>query len=569
MTIIADLPEEIRSVLAANPEQAEKFWEWVSQVHYAQVVAQAGKAQPLVAIKARFDFAAIESVCAAYRRYAGGRGVDATHSVRQLCYGVVVKAFYNWSYAKTAQEVRSNSLLRWFVGYRLDQETFAPVTLWRFEAWLKESHPRLLFTEVLKQIDEDFPDDAQAAQVGDTFALVSRAREQSRTELLRDASRRLLRALEQVAPQEHQRVLMQMTLDALFGTATDQREWGMNKAERDAREERTALAALHMLECVRQVQTAVPPTQDILYLCLVRWQGIVAKVLQTFAQDDQGDQGVWVKATVRTKHVKGSYVIGSAVDPEATFRQHGDQCDLCYNVSVAATRNFIRETCAATGAKPDSQGVAPLLTAQKQHLGLLPPKLIYDRAAGMPKIFAEVDKASAGATQLVARLVDYNKARLRFGPQDFTLGLDGQLTCPNGQTSGRFYRSPAGDGWTYRFAADQCQGCPLRAPCRSDKVKPDAFRQVFISVYVDQQRQALRYLSTAAFRQDMRLRPAIERIIAALVRYNGARRATGYGLANADYQARMAALAFNLKRWALLSYKRNKPKRTAPEPDTA
>lgn len=569
MTIIAELPEEIRRVLAADPEQAEQFWDWVSQVHYAQVVAQAGKAHPLVAIKARFDFVAMEQACAAYRRYAGGRGVDATHSVRQLYYGVVVKAFHNWSYAKTAQEVCSNSLLRWFVGYRLDEPTFAPVTLWRFEAWLKESHSRLLFTEVLTQIDEDFPDDAQTAQVGDTFALVSRAHAQSRTELLRDACRRLLHALAQVAPQGYQCVLMQMAHEALFGAATDTREWGMNKAERNAREERTALAARQLLEHVRQVQTAVPPTQDILYRCLVRWQGIVAKVLQdefTFAQDDHG---AWVKATVRTQHVKGSYVIGSAVDPEATFRQHGDQCDLGYNVSVAATPNFIREICAATGAKPDSQGVAPLLTAQKQHLGSLPPKLIYDRAAGMPKIFAEVDTASAGATQLVARLVDYNQARLRFGPQDFTLGLDGRLTCPNGQTSGRFYRAPAGNGWTYRFAADQCQGCPLLAPCRSDKVKPDTFRQVFISVYVDQQRQALRYLSTAAFRHDMRLRPAIERIIAALVRYNGARRATGYGLANADYQARMAALAFNLKRWALLSHKRNKPRRTAPEPDTA
>ena len=40
--------------------------------------------------------------------------------------------------------------------------------------------------------------------------------------------------------------------------------------------------------------------------------------------------------------------------------------------------------------------------------------------------------------------------------------------------------------------------------------------------------------------------------IACLVRYNGARHASGYGLLHADFQVRMAALAFNLKRWATL-----------------
>jgi len=66
----------------------------------------------------------------------------------------------------------------------------------------------------------------------------------------------------------------------------------------------------------------------------------------------------------------------------------------------------------------------------------------------------------------------------------------------------------------------------------------------------------------------MKFRATIERIIAALVRYNGARRASGYGLRNADFQVRMAALAFNIKRWAVLTKAKEKCRRH-PEQDSS
>ena len=75
------------------------------------------------------------------------------------------------------------------------------------------------------------------------------------------------------------------------------------------------------------------------------------------------------------------------------------------------------------------------------------------------------------------------------------------------------------------------------------------------------------YLHTDTFKQDMKLRAQIERIIAALTRYNGARHAAGYGLANADCQLKMCAMAFNLKRWHTLHLERKKPVRAQPPPD--
>ena len=61
----------------------------------------------------------------------------------------------------------------------------------------------------------------------------------------------------------------------------------------------------------------------------------------------------------------------------------------------------------------------------------------------------------------------------------------------------------------------------------------------------DATRRTSLYLESEAGKQDLKLRPHIERIIAGLVLHNGARRATGVGLRNADYQLRMAAVAYN------------------------
>ena len=594
--MIAELPQQIQTLLAADPKQDAAFWAWVSEAHDAQVVAQAGADHRLVRLKQRFDFRGLEQACVGYRLYQGRQGVEPTYALGQLCRGVVLRAVQQWSYAQLAKEVAANSLLRWFVGAGLQQPTFSATTLWRFEQWLKQHQPRLFFTELLHQIDEDFPAARTDVQCGDTFALLARSRVQSRTQLLRQASGKVLHYLAAVTASGYAQVMAQMAGARLFAPPDETHEGWLDKAARDALAERTALAAKRLLDAVAQVQDGVLTSQDACALACQRWLGILTKILTdafTFGQDASG---AWSQATVRTQHVKGSYVIGSTVDPEASFRQHGDRSQLGYNINVAATPQFIREINAVTGATPDSQGVAPLVAHQLEHLGLTPPKLIYDRAAGSPKIFYAVNQASQGKTHLVARLIDHSQHRQHFGPGDFTLDEAGALTCPHGQTSHTAYRSGSGDGWNYRFSTHQCEGCPLRQRCRGERPpdppatdagaamatapaaptppqprrpKADAYRQVFISDYRYWQRSALAYTKTAAFAREMRLRATIERTIAGLVRYNGARHATGYGLVNADYQVRMAALAFNLKSWHKLTLDQQKPtKRRTPPPDT-
>jgi hypothetical protein len=568
MTTIAQLPELVRLALELH---ADELWAWVNAQLAGQVETAAGADDLLVRIGKRFDWAGIERACQDFRRHvAGGRGQDARHTVGQLSRGLLVRYLYGWSYAQVVEQLGRDGMVRQFIGYRAGAHGFSVKTLWTFEQWVKEHHPRLLFSELLNQIDEDFPAERKAPQVGDTFALLSRAHPQTRTELLRGASQRLLAGLTAIAaaPLAERFAMSQPPFDpvALFGPAQEKPEAWLEKAGRDALEEATALAAQGLVGLVTPLLFSLPRQREPEWLACEHRLKVLGKILHDEFVCHFDEQGQCIQAKLRDKHVHGAFRLGSILDEEATFRNHGDKSQLGYNISVAATVNFVREIAAATGATPDSAGVAPLIAAQAEHLGRVPPKLIYDRAAGFPKVFAEVAQASHGQTQLVARLVDHSKRCTRFGPLDFSLAEDSILTCPNGQQTSRAYRSQSGDGWNYRFMPDQCAGCPLIAQCRGDAVKPNHYRQVFVSHYRYQQRQALAYIATDAFKLDMKLRPHVERMIAALVRYNGARHARGLGLKNADFQVRMAATAFNLKRWLALTLEQEQEAKRRAKP---
>lgn len=595
MKSINELPAEVIIELEKNPESA---WRWFSERYYAQQAEQAGH-ELLVQVRQRFNLEKLIASCQGYRHYAGKRGQEATHEIAILCWAVLLKYLLCRSYRKTCQEIRNNTQARCFVGYRLDQATLSYVTLQRFEVWVMESQPRTLFTEILRQIDEDCPEAARQAQIGDTFALLANVAAQSRTEMLRDGCRRLLHYFKQINHLAYANILGSLKCEELFGAEGELPEYCLDKAQRDALELRTALAADACLRLLWQPVAGLPRSRKIEFLALQRWLAILDKMLRDEFVFERGAEADSLSARLCTDKERGSFVIGSTLDPEATFRKHGEKNQLGYNVQVAATEHFIREIFANTGATNDGSGVAPLVANQLEHLGTVPPKLIYDRAAGSPKIFHDVAKASNGKTQLVARLIDHAKNSTRFAPLDFTLNEDGSLTCPNGKSTHTFYRSHSAEGWNYRFSAEQCKDCPLWTRCRGEieplsptptpaidaqsepsapatatpdtpkankrkSPKATAYRQactersrsVFISKHRDFQRKAILYTKTAQFKLDMKFRSTIERIIAALVRYNEARVAHSKGVAKADFQARMAATAFNLKKWHKLRRQR-------------
>lgn len=256
------------------------------------------------------------------------------------------------------------------------------------------------------------------------------------------------------------------------------------------------------------------------------WVGYLGKILHDDVTiltepDVEGHRIHLRTAKERRNDPETGLRLGSATDPEATYRQHGNKEDdikFGYNIQVAAsTDGFIREVQAHTGAVSDQNGIAPLVAAQLEHQGSCPPKLIYDMAGGNGKTRAEVVQASNGQTQLVAQELPYDKRSERFGPYNFTLSEDGKvLICPNGKTSDIAYRSGSGDGRDFRFPACLCWlnaeppnrmkdadlslRCPLWEKCRDNRQGPGTMRQVFISDYRDQVQAAKEYNQTDLFK---------------------------------------------------------------------
>ena len=578
MIRVSQKPTQIRKPLAMILQQylplflvvfAEQFEAFVQQLVYGVILSHA-QSHLLYRIQEHFEFSALEQACAAYH-HTEGKGRHATHTVPRLLRVLLVKYLYDLSLREMEVRLYTDLLVRWFAGYGLFEDLPDHTTIERFEAWVAQNQRRACFDAVLRQVEADYPDECAKAQVGDTYAMCAQAARENLSTLLRHTCVHVLESASQSLPMALTQAMSGFTWTNLYGMEPEAPWFALSKEDRDKRLLLIACAADELRARVAVILEDRPTHE---FPELRKRLANLQKILNDeFSVTD--DQMTRLPAKER-----GALRIGSATDPEATYRVHGpdpDNVSFGYNIQVAMTTSgLICETKAYTGAEPDQAGVANLVAEQKEHLGTCPPKLIYDQAAGHGKTRAEVEQASEGQTQLVSHIPPHEKRSERFGPYDFVLAPDGEaLTCPNGKISKTAYRSGSGDGRDFRFFDLQCwsgavpvhmkdadlsKRCPLWEQCRDSRQGPRAMRQVFISDYREQVLAAQQYNQSDEFRADMKQRPLVERVIFELTHYNGARQCRRRGLENADWQAKMCAVAYNLKFWMRRLYSRFKPR---------
>ena len=529
----------------------EKLREYYSKTLGTEMLERS-KRHILVKLASHLDFSEAEQVCANYH-HQSGPGKPPTHTVAHLLRAILVGQMKNLSLRELEIELATNFLARWFSGYELFAHTPDHTTLGRFEGWLLLNHRRIYFDTVLKQIEAFFPKEKDTDQMGDTYAMLANASKHGTVDLLRIFSLRILEAWQ--SSKHDDNLLRSLDWAGLFGPHPEKHPGRMSKAEKNERLQKTTLAAQALLERMGILSN---PSVN-----LALWHGYLEKALED-ELEIEGD-----KVSYRKK--KGVFRFGSATDPEATFRNHGERngekdIKFGYNVQVASTENgLIMETKAYTGATPDQSGVANLVAKQKEHHNHCPDKMIYDAAAATGKIRHEMEVASTGKTKLSAPLIESYKKEALFTPYDFSLSEDcKKLTCPNGKTTPIRYPSQSGEGHTFRFLTHHCwqdkpprrmkdtdlsKRCPLWEQCRKEKSGPRAMRQVFISDYRHLIEEPKIYNQSDKYRHDHKLRQRIERTVAELVRYNGTRYCRRRGLDAADWQAKMGATTCNLKWW--------------------
>src|SRR3954463_15645781 len=126
------------------------------------------------------------------------------------------------------------------------------------------------------------------------------------------------------------------------------------------------------------------------------------------------------------------------------------------------------------GNAPDAEGALALVEQAEANTDCAAEQTIGDCAYGS----GETRQAFADAGRTLAAKVPAEQNGGRFTKGDFTLDLEGgTCSCPAGQQTDDFWPRPGGGG-LFRFAADVCAECPLRAQClkgqggRSVRVHP-------------------------------------------------------------------------------------------------
>ena len=539
MTIV---PHFLKTLLDLYGQELDQ---WFSERLYAHLCHQARRHE-LVRLQACFDFGPLEARCQGYH-HTTGPGAPARHTIGQLVRALLVKYLYGWSYRQTEERLRHDLVVKWFVGYGVLAEVLDHSALCLFEQWVAQTQPRAFFDPVLDQFDQALPEESHRLQIGDTFAMRANAAQESLVVLLRHTSRLLLGELEQGAPAQSLALRAQLDLPLLFGPAEEPLVYWLSPEQRQTQRTNTGRGAWQLWQAG---QALLPQLPDGLRGRVQLRLADLDKILQDEYALELDAEGRLRDIVERDPKHKGAYRLCSATDPEASCRNHGGTQTVGFNVSLAVTpHGVIREIAAATGAEPDAAGVARLVERQLQARGECPDKLVYDQAAGSGRTRAEVARVSAGQTQLVARIPPSSSPG-RLGPEAFTQPEPDSLVCPQQQQTTRHYA--ARDGVVFEFPAKVCRDCPLAAACRGAKARPDRPRRVYISAFQPEVRQAQAYNQSAAFQQEMKLRPLVERVIFLLTGYDGARRARGRGQARADFQVKMCAAGRNLRTWLRL-----------------
>ncbi len=538
------IPQNLTSIAFILIRYFKPLLHWFSDYVYTYLIPQDGD-HLLLELRRILDFSPLETACADYHK-CNGMGRPVTHHVPRLLRALLVKYLYDLSLRRLEDRIRYDLMVKYFVGYPVFAAGPDHTTLERFETYLYLYHPRLFFDTVLDQIDAAFPEERFRTQIGDTFIMHANAALESLITRIRHTAQELLNAGNAADPDAYAALYPQLPHTALFGPSRETNEYALSVNEWRERVLITVDAVLLTLSLVRQAGLAHDPA-------VADWLGRMEKILGDELRLERDENGRLLVEKLPEKQ-RGSYRICSATDPDATIRNHGPgKSDLGFNVSVMATTRFIREIQADTGSRPDAAPLPELLQAQQTYHATCPDKVVYDQAAGRGKTAFLVSQATGGRTQLVVKPVAGKRKKGRFAPEDFSLSQDGlSLSCPHGRISRRKYRSGSGDGFTFRFMPAQCLGCPFLRSCRGKEESPTTHRDVFVSNYRAEWDALRAYSQTEEFREDMKLRPHIERIIAGLTQHNGVRRARFRGQAKADFQAKMGGTAYNLKRWVSL-----------------
>lgn len=436
----------------------------------------------------------------------------------------LLQAFFGTSDRETLDRVERDIGWKVALGLPLTDEGFDPTVLCYFRERLRKSeNPRRIFDRFKEIAEGAGLLNGKTKRVLDSTPILSAVQTQDTVSLIRGGVRRLLAALDKTDPEIRRRI------EAVL-QRTDYRELGKPGIDWDDPQARMAVVDEMARDAVMAL--SILEGRDLGEPIEEMAQRLATVTGQDVERDEDGRFHI-VRGVHRDRVI-------SHVDPEARHGRKSKRAPFDgykAHVAVEPESEIITEVSVAPANVPEMAVVDELVPELREQDAEV--TVVGDAAYGSGPARQTFSQAEARVT-LISKAPPERNSTGGFPKSRFDIDLDQRtVTCPAGVTTTASLRR---HGITrFRFPAEVCASCPLRASCTSS----ERGRTVSVGPHEALLSAARAHQQTTDFKLAYRsLRPTVERVISRLVR-RGGRKARYRRRLRVQEQLRMKAAAEN------------------------
>jgi len=290
----------------------------------------------------------------------------------------------------------------------------------------------------------------------------------------------------------------------------------------------------------------------------------------TASQRQRLERAVSVAAKLSADRVDGAQDrLISGVDDDARLGKHGDYFrGFLLDLAMDPDSEIITAVNVLPGNGAEAADAIHLIRQEEAAQQNDVAELSMDGAGyNGPVLRALTDPAGLNIDVTVP--VPTAEERKTFGPERFTLTIisadEGEVTCPQGQTTRRRERNRHDTADKYIFRDEQCRSCPLRQQCLQNP--QGGGRSVMKNDYEGDYEKARAKVGTPTYRATRSTHAKVERKLGEMANRHGARRANFRGQPKVLTQMLLTALTVNIKRIVkLIRLRREAPMATSTLP---
>ena len=462
------------------------------------------------------DFSFVNEECRDLYSEKIGRPVTNTPEI--MFRSAVVQRLYNYSDRETEEQARCHLIVKWFLGFNIDDSSYDHSALGDFRDRLGEEKWKDIFFKILKQIED------AGFVTGDEYIdathVIANIAIPNTIDLVRQGIKKTMNEIKKVDSNLY---------EELGGdkTANDEKKvYKLSPGEKESK----------LVEVVKKAREICSNAENLEGEITERVQKL-KRILNENIEEKEGN--------IQKKEEKTKDRIVSLVDTDA---RHGAKSDkkkfTGFKVnSIMSKDGFIKNINATPGNTYDGDPLIPLVD-EKVERGFTSSKIVGDTAYGS----AGNRRKLLDRKVTVAAPFKKESNKEGFFPQSkFEIELHA-VTCPAGCRTMVRNHNEKDETITFYFNKEDCGSCKLKEKCTKQER-----RTITISEHYELLQKAKEYNKTEDFKEDLKQRSHIEPKQGEMKRYHGMERAKYWGIEKMNVQAIMTAITVNIKRLVTLN----------------